>query len=419
MLRKFLNNVLNSTSAASSNFKSQDKSNNRAYNPGNKKHFSHIFENMESVIPSSGESSNNYHQFVKFYCNNVIVRKCIDLIAGSASHVPWRLHIKKGRDYHKLDCHPLLDLLNKPNPFTAGAEFFESLVANKLIYGNAYLMQAGRPNKAKELYLLKPENMDIEYDANNYPVNYKYSIGGKVRKFPVNKLNGSSQILHIKNYNPEHEFKGLSAIAPAQKSIEQHNLALRWNNSLLQNGARPSGALILNSEATNMNYMDEEQFDRVKQELEEKYSNAANAGKPMLLEGGLDWKEMSISPKDMDFIEAKNSAAREIALALGVPPQLLGITGDNTYNNMQEARLALWEETLLPLLKNLRDSINNWLSPVFGEGLVLDINKDEISALSERRESNWEKIQAAEFMTINEKRARIGLPPIKGGDKLS
>ena len=60
----------------------------------------------------------------------------------------------------------------------------------------------------------------------------------------------------------------------------------------------------------------------------------------VLLEGGLDWREMSINPKDMDFIESKNSAAREIALAFGVPPQLLGINGDSTYSNMQEANTS-------------------------------------------------------------------------------
>jgi HK97 family phage portal protein len=419
MWRQILDSIKNNTTKSGQNSAKQPGGDDGSGKRANKS-FSYFFDHMESVIPSSHEDSGGCRQYVRFYCNNVIVRKCIDLLAKSASHVPWRLHVNKGGVYHKLSEHPMLDLLSRPNPFTAGAEFFERLIANKLIYGNAYIMHAqARGKKAGELYLLGPENIEIEYDSENYPLYYRYQTGKGVRKFHINKINGASQLLHIKNYNPEHEFDGLSAIAPAKKSIEQHNLALQWNNSLLQNGARPSGALILNSASGGMNYLDEEQFDRLKTELEDKYSHAAKAGKPMLLEGGLDWKEMSISPKDMDFIEAKNSAAREIALSLGVPPQLLGITGDNTYNNMQEARLALWEETLLPLLDNLCDSLNNWLNPVFGEDLVLDINKDEISALSERRESNWEKIQAAEFMTINEKRARIGLPPIEGGDKLA
>ncbi len=153
-------------------------------------------------------------------------------------------------------------------------------------------------------------------------------------------------------------------------------------------------------------------------QLSEKFSGNSNAGKPLLLEGGLGWQEMSINPKDMDFIESENSAAREIALAFGVPPQLLGINGDNTYSNMQEARLALWEETLIPLLDKIADSMSNWFSYLFKEDIIIDFDRDSISALTEKRENLWAKISNANFMTLNEKRAFVGLPPIINGDRL-
>jgi HK97 family phage portal protein len=183
---------------------------------------------------------------------------------------------------------------------------------------------------------------------------------------------------------------------------------------LLKNGARPSGALIVGGG----NYLSDEQFNRLKQELQEKYYGSNNAGKPMLLEGGLDWKEMSISPKDMDFVESKNSAAREIALAFGVPPQLLGINGDNTYSNMQEARLALWEETLIPLLDKIADSLTNWLSQQFGEEIVVDFDRDSISILTERRQKLWMTLNNISFMSVNEKRALVGLSKVDNGDKV-
>ena len=75
----------------------------------------------------------------------------------------------------------------------------------------------------------------------------------------------------------------------------------------------------------------------------------------MVLEGGLDWKALGISPRDMDFVEAKNAAAREIALAFGVPPMLLGIPGDNTYSNLMEANRALWRQTIVPLVRRVAD----------------------------------------------------------------
>ena len=96
--------------------------------------------------------------------------------------------------------------------------------------------------------------------------------------------------------------------------------------------------------------LSDNQFERLKRELEDNYQGAVNAGRPLLLEGGLDWKAMSLSPKDMDFLDAKHNAAREIALCFGVPPMLLGIPGDNTYANYQEANRAFCRSTVLPLV---------------------------------------------------------------------
>ncbi len=125
-----------------------------------------------------------------------------------------------------------------------------------------------------------------------------------------------------------------------------------------------------------------DQFERLKAELEDELSRArANAGRPMVLEGGLDWKEMGFSPKDMDFIEAKNGAAREIALALGVPPMLLAIPGDNTYANYAEANRAFWRQTVIPLLRRVTDGLVQSVGTRFEEGLRLEPDLDQVEAL--------------------------------------
>jgi HK97 family phage portal protein len=231
--------------------------------------------------------------------------------------------------------------------------------------------------------------------------------------FSVNKLNGQADILHIKNFHPLDDFRGLSSVEAAAFSIDQHNQAAAWNKSLLENAARPSGALIVKNNGAYEGNLSNEQYIRIKEQMEDVFMGSKNSGRPMLIEGGLEWQEMSMSPKDMDFIEAKNSAARDIALALGVPPQLLGIPGDNTYSNMQEARLALWEETIIPLLDHLTDSLNHWLVPMFGEDLCLEYDVNNISGLSARREKIWSRIENASFLSDNEKREMVGLSPIK------
>ena len=101
-----------------------------------------------------------------------------------------------------------------------------------------------------------------------------------------------------------------------------HNSAAAWNRALLDNAARPSGALVF--AADDSGGLTTEQFERLKDELNQSYAGGANAGRPMVLEGGLTWQSMALSPAEMDFAELKASAARDIALAFGVPPMLLG-----------------------------------------------------------------------------------------------
>jgi HK97 family phage portal protein len=154
--------------------------------------------------------------------------------------------------------------------------------------------------------------------------------------------------------------------------------------------------------------LSEEQFERLRTELDENYRGVKNAGRPLLLEGGLDWKSLSLTPKDMDFIEAKHSSAREIALAFGVPPMLLGIPGDNTYANYAEANRALYRQTVLPLAGRLFDALTNWLAASFGEGLRLVPDLDQVSALAAERESLWKRVNEATFLTDDERRAAVG-----------
>jgi hypothetical protein len=216
---------------------------------------------------------------------------------------------------------------------------------------------------------------------------------------------GVRPILHVKLFHPTNDHYGLSPIEAAATAIDIHNTASRWNKALLDNSARPSGALVYTSRDGNLTV---EQYDRLKAELEQGFQGAAHAGRPLLLEGGLDWKSMSLTPKDMDFIEAKHVAAREIALALGVPPMLLGIPGDNTYSNYQEATRSFWRQTVLPLVNRTAKALSTWLSPAYGERLEFRPDHDAIEALNVEREALWTRVDKATFLTTNEKRAAVG-----------
>ena len=349
------------------------------------------------------------------YRKNVIAFRAVRMVSEGAASVPWRLF----RDGRAVETHPLLDLLDRPNPLQGGNELFEAFYGYLLIAGNAYLEAVedsqGQP---QELYALRPDRMKLVPGPQGWPVAYLYSVAGKTHRYVVDAARGLMPILQLKSFNPLDDHYGLSPIEAAAFGIDIHNAAGAWNKALLDNAARPSGALVFEPDDGAGN-LTPSQFDRLRTELAEQYQGAANAGRPLLLEGGLKWQAMSFSPADMDFIESKHVSAREIALAFGVPPMLLGIPGDNTFANYQEANRALWRQTILPLLDKMADALNGWLVAKFGRGLRLTHDIDGIPALASERDAMWARLDAARFLTVNEKRRAAGLGPIDGGDVLS
>ena len=353
------------------------------------------------------------------YVKNVIAFRAVSQVARAAASVPWTL-ARDGEDAARaLRSHAVLDLLARPNPSMARSEFVEAVVGYFLIAGNAFVEAAPAEGAPRELWPLRPDRMRVIAGDSGLPEGYVYALAGAERRWRVDPLTGRAGVLHLKSFHPLDDWYGLSPVEPAAFAVDQRNQSDAWNMALLQNGARPSGALVYDPKGSGPANLSDEQFARLKAEVAAQYGGARNAGRPMLLDGGLDWKEMSLSPKEMDFLEARNAASRDVAQAFGVPPQLLGIPGDNTYSNYQEARLALWEETVIPLLRHLRDAFNAWLAPRFGEGLRLDLDLDEVSALTPRRERVWARLRQADFLTVNEKRLAAGLPPIAGGDALT
>lgn len=334
------------------------------------------------------------------YLRNPIAHRCVSLIAQSAASMPWLLYDKSS----ELDVHPILDLLKRPNAKQSGQSFLENLYSSLLISGNAFVNRILLDDMPRELHLFRSDRVSPILDDNGWTVAYDYAVGNQRMRYDCNE--SDEPILHLTMYNPLSDHEGYSPLSSAHMALDVHNAASRWNKALLDNSARPSGALVYSTGETSN--LTEEQFDRLKAELEDGYTGANRAGRPMLLEGGLDWKAMGFSPKDMDFMEAKNGAAREISLAFGVPPMLLGIPGDNTFANYKEANVALWRQTILPLITRVSSSLDHWLLPNFQQDLRLDIDRDKIDALAVDRTALWTRINEANFLTPNEKREATG-----------
>jgi HK97 family phage portal protein len=350
------------------------------------------------------------------YACNAIVYRAVRLIAESIGSLCFVLYDGTA----ERDTHPLLELLRRPNPRQDGASFLEAVASHLLLAGNAYVEAIalheesgaqGNPH-VRELYALRPDRMKLVASANGWPQAYDYTVAGRTVRFDQSAA--LPPILHLTFFNPVDDHYGMSPIEAAAVALDTHNAAAGWNKALLDNAARPSGALVY--AGANGTVLTDAQHDRIKLSFAEQYQGAANAGRPLVLEGGLDWKPMSLSPRDMDFLEAKHAAAREIALAFGVPPMLLAIPGDNTYANYQEANRVFWRQSVLPLAGRISCALTNWLAPAFGEGLVLAADTDRVEALSSDRSALWERVSNATFLTVNEKRLATGYGAVEGGD---
>ena len=341
------------------------------------------------------------------FTGNPVGFRCVRLVAEAAAALP--LVCQDGA--RRYEAHPALDLLRRPNPAQGRAELLEALFGQLLLSGNGYLEAVGPEGAPVELHVLRSDRVALVPGPDGWPVAYDYTVGGRTHRFDM--TGPVPPVCHIRAFHPQDDHYGLSPLQAAGVAIDVHNAASAWSKALLDNAARPSGAIVYKG-ADGQGSLTADQYDRLVAEMESYHQGARNAGRPMLLEGGLDWKPMGFSPSDMEFQKTKEAAARDIAIAFGVPPMLLGIPGDATYANYAEANRAFYRLTVLPLAARVLASVAHWLSLHQGAAVELRPDLDQVPALAAERDQLWARIGGAEFLSDAEKRAALGLPPREG-----
>lgn len=332
------------------------------------------------------------------YLRNAVAYRCVRMVAEAAASIP----LKTGHA-------GAAALLRHPGPELAPAGFLEAVFSELLLSGNAFVEAVRLPGESAvaALFPLRSGAVRPVTDARGWVE--AWAIRGRTGQERMVRRDGEGwlPLLQVKLYHPADDLMGLPPLAAARRALDLHNASADWAKSLIDNAAKPSGALVYGGGGR----MPPDQFDRLKEELEASFSGAANAGRPLLLEGGLEWQALSLSPAEMDFQATRAAAAREIALALGVPPMLLGIPGDNTYANYREANLAFWRMTVLPLAGRVAEALSRWLDGGFGEEIEVSLDLDRVPALATEREALWGRLEEASFLTQAEKRRIAGLEP--------
>ena len=336
-----------------------------------------------AVRGGMGEWPASYEAQVRAgYCRNAVAQRAVKLVAESVGGAPLNVGDEGLR------------------ALVGRRGLLEAVAAQLLLHGNAFIQIArGEDGRPAALFALRPERVSIEPDAFGWPAAYRYTVAERVTRLPA------ESVIHVRAFNPVDDHYGLGCLGAASGAIAIHNAAAAWNKALLDNAARPSGALVY--DAGDGATLSAEQFRRLNEEMEAGFQGAANAGRPMLLEGGLKWQAMSLTPADMDFVATKAAAAREIALAFGVPSMLLGLPGDSTHANYKEANKALWRLSVLPLADAILSAMREGLAEWF-DGAVLEVDMDMVPALVEDRERLWRMVAAADFVSRDEKRQMVG-----------
>jgi HK97 family phage portal protein len=316
---------------------------------------------------------------------NAVVYRCVRMISEAAGSLPF-----KASEAHSA----LAKLMARPNREQAGPDLMETFYGHLAIGGDAFLEAVSIDGEVRELFALRPDRMRPVRGPRGWPVAWQHRVGGESRTI-AREADGFLPVLHLRLFHPSDDYEGHSPLEAAARAVDIHNAGGAWTKALIDNAARPSGALTYSGAEA----LADQQRAELREDLERLYQGATNAGRPLVPHGGMDWKPMSLSPSDMDFVEQRNAAAREIALAFGVPPMLLGIPGDATYANYREANSAFWRLTVLSLVNRAARAISGWLGERVGGELAADL--ENVPAFQDERAAQWARIDAASFLTVD------------------
>lgn len=362
-------------------------------------------------LPPAQWSGRDATAFVKEgYETNAVVFRCVDLIASNLGSVGLQVMVG---DKEAPPDFPLNKLLDRPNPMQTWADLAYDLLAWRLLAGNAW---------CEGVVLGDPENTDAEISelwckkhtecrvlANVgaiIPGGYEWRCesSGKWNTWTVDPVTGRANMLHWRGFSGTDKWYGMSPLEAGARSVDQDNTTNEWNMKLIQQGAVPPGVLKTDK------VLIPSQREQLKENWSASYSGSQNAGRTPVLEGGLSYEKLGLSPTELDWLGSKKVTTQGIAAVFGVPLQCIPLDGSQTFANYEQARLALWEDTVLPWLDKLCGALNVWLSPRYGDNVRIVYDPDTIPALEVRRASRYAALQGADYLSVNEKREAAGYP---------
>lgn len=366
------------------------------------------------------------NQAFSYYDEVAPLSTAIDWISNEAININPVIFDKKKKEF--ITDHPILDLLNNPNPYDSRINFLTEIYKTYLLTGNVFIVSHGL-TKPYFLSSENPENVTIYSGSNGYPNSFVINSNNKSEKFSIKNDGtdgetaiyaddaGIKQIYHIRSYNPtrgNNNFFGISPISSIYYDVEQYTQLSIHNLSVLKRGGRLSGVLITKSN------LSDEQFTNLESSLNNYMGGSENAGRLALIEGAeMEYKELGKSARDMDFLNLRNSISETIYKRFRIPLPLIN-QDKATYSNMDVSKLSLYDNVVLPFVSMFFYELTRFLMSKYdnSENLIITYDESTITALETRRLDQAKTMTEIGALTINEIRSDLSYENLDGGDDL-
>ena len=336
------------------------------------------------------------------YADNPYVMRCIDLLGNAIASLDPIAYDSEGNE---VQVPQLRRLFHRPNPLESWREFAYERVADINLNGNLFALPIVTIRGVDEVWGIPPNHVDAEETSDlMHPVRmWRISNGTGVI------LVDPSRMIHAHKKLSVDSIMGISPLSAAARSITQQTESRKWNLSLMRNGAKPS--LVIQ----NPNPMGQAQFRDFVARLNASHTGS-KAGSTMVLTDGMTISTAGFNARDMDYSQGVTTSGREIAIALGVPPELVGDSANKTYANAQEANREFALHTVVPQADRFFGALSMRICPHYPDVAYIGYDRSQIDGLRGDEATMLTALESCSFLTVNEKRQRLGFEPVPDGD---
>lgn len=365
-----------------------------------------IYSVGESYSPfSSLGYSGDKDEMLKHYSSWVYA--CVSIIAKATSKARFRLYLNRGADeLEEIPSHPIIDLIENPNPFDTKTEFLYRAVSHIQLTGDSFIYLAkNKFGSVKEMYVLQPEKIEIVPDAVDFISSYLLNDLKQKEEFKVD------EILHFKLPSPNSPYYGASPLMACAMSVDIDEYQHKYQMKFYQNSAIPP--IVLETEQG----LDEASVKRLRRDWERLHRSDGNSGRTAILERGLKVKSVGISPRELDWLSSNRMTRDDILSIYGVPPALLGLVEDSNRSNGETQEYTFHRQVIEPLLCLIDDKLTKNIASKFDKKFV--IRHDSTVPYDAERGARAAQTRILSGQTtINEERLSQGYKPVEGGEEI-